>query len=63
MTLDPLLVLAGALLGAGLGITLLGHLDTRQQRDEDQQAQADDQFAAIIAHLDIPDPQQEDWTW
>jgi hypothetical protein len=63
VTLSPLLVLAGALLGAGLGAALLGHLDTRQHRDETEQARADDEFAAIVAHLDIPDTRQEDWTW
>jgi hypothetical protein len=63
VTLDPWLVLAGALLAAGLGAALLGHLDTRQHHDADEQARADDEFAAIVAHLDIPDPQQEDWAW
>ncbi|MET8624564.1 hypothetical protein ABZW30_12540 [Kitasatospora sp. NPDC004669] len=52
MTVSPWLVLAGALLGAGLGAALLGHLDTRQHRDEDEQAAIDDQFAQIITTLE-----------
>ncbi|MFG2913323.1 hypothetical protein ACGF0D_10590 [Kitasatospora sp. NPDC048298] len=56
MTVSPWLVLAGALLGAGLGAILLGHLDTRQHHAEDEQAQLDDQFAQLIAHIEEPQP-------
>ncbi|MGW1174569.1 hypothetical protein ACWD4P_12715 [Kitasatospora sp. NPDC002543] len=52
MTVFPWLVLAGALLGAGLGSALLGHLDTRQQTEETEQAATDDQFARIITTLE-----------
>jgi hypothetical protein len=52
VTVSPWLVLAGALLGAGLGAALLGHLDTRTHAEQDKQAAVDDQFAQLIAHLE-----------
>ncbi|MFD0408609.1 hypothetical protein [Kitasatospora sp. NPDC127116] len=52
MTVSPWLVLAGGLLGAGLGSALLGHLDSRQQAEETEQAATDDQFAVLVTTLE-----------
>lgn len=54
MTVSPWLVLAGALAALGLTATLLGHLDTRQHAEQDQQAAADDEFAALLTTLERP---------
>ncbi|MEV7599885.1 hypothetical protein AB0O91_21125 [Kitasatospora sp. NPDC089797] len=54
MTVSPWLVLAGALAALGLTAVLLGHLDNRQHTEQDEQATADDQFAALLATMERP---------
>ncbi|MDH6709780.1 hypothetical protein P3T27_006529 [Kitasatospora sp. MAA19] len=57
MTVSPWLVLAGALLGAGLAATLLAVLSSStNRRGDDEQARVDDQFAQLIAQLEEPQP-------
>ncbi|MFJ8474219.1 hypothetical protein [Kitasatospora sp. NPDC094011] len=54
MTVSPWLVLAAALAALGLTAVLLGHLDTRQHAELDEQVVADDQFADLVTTLERP---------